>query len=98
MVLPAFLCVFTPWKVIITANVQELSDMVTHFLTHFSEIVMEIPLVSSVICVECLSFALMISFVPFPSQPILTLCLDKNSELDCLIVSPLDQCLCLGFL
>jgi len=27
MVLPAFLCVFTPWKVIITANVHELSDM-----------------------------------------------------------------------
>jgi len=26
MVLPAFLCVFTPW-VIITANVHELSDM-----------------------------------------------------------------------
>ena len=29
MVLPAFLCVFTPWKVIITANVHELSDMET---------------------------------------------------------------------
>jgi len=27
MVLPAFLRVFTPWKVIITANVHELSDM-----------------------------------------------------------------------
>ena len=45
------------------------------------------PLGTSVICVACLSFALMISFVPFPPQAILTLCLDKkNFELDCLIV------------
>jgi len=53
----------------------------------------------SVICVGCLSFTLMISFVPFRSQPILALYLDKkNSKLDCLIVTPLDQYLCLAFL
>ena len=34
MVLPAFLCVFTPWKVIITANVHELSDMVCAISLH----------------------------------------------------------------
>ena len=44
-----------------------------------------------IICDMCLSFVLMISFVPFPSQATLTLCLDKkNFELDCLIVRPLD--------